>query len=255
MGALRVNQIIEQALHELGIATDGEPVQPEDLALGLVRFNLMIDSWRARRLMIYQTLRQEFNVVPNQRSFTIGPGGDWNTQRPLAIAAAGFVNTAVDPTQPLETPIRIYTDEEWASIGLKTLTSTIVWGLWFETEYTQTAPVGLARIFPYPILTNSGTIALYLPIAIEEVADDENGLATLILLPPGYRDAMIKYLATDMAAAYNITLDQVTMGKMLRAMKVIERANIKPMTLRIPSALTLAQGRRNGYNILTNQWK
>src|SRR6516164_7443050 len=143
----------------------------------------MADAWEADRLTIQPTLRKTFDLVANQASYTIGPGGNWDDYRPEWIAAAGFVNTYVDPTNPLETPVDVYTDEVWARIALKTLTSTIVWGIWYERTYS--APTGLGTVFVHPIITNIGKIALYYPVPMANITQDAAGLATSVLMPPG----------------------------------------------------------------------
>lgn len=250
MGALTVGQSISEALHELGVSALGEPDQPEYVAIGQTRVNWVLDAWKVDRLMIFQVLRQLYTLTPTTASYTIGPGATWEiATRPLAIVRAGFVNTAVNPSEPLETPIHVYTDEEWAAIGLKTLTSTIVWGIWYETSWKLTAPVGSGKIFVYPILTSTAQIALYLPVAMDEVADDENGLAVVMYMPPGYRRAFVTSMAMEMADAMRIEPKPSLVAKWKLAMKTVKKSNIKPMILRLPIGLM----RRRNYNILTNQ--
>lgn len=255
MGALTQGQIIEQSLKELGVGAAGEPIDPEDYAIGQLRFNMMVDDFKAERLMIYEVLRNEFNVTTNTASFSIGPGGDWDVPtRPLAIVRAGFINTFVSTDEPLETPIHIYTDEEWAAINLKNLTSTIAWGLWYETSYKQTAPIGTGRIFLYPILTQANKVALYLPQAIDELPDNETGLATTVYVPPGYRRAFMNSLAIDLADAFGIEPKASLVTKWKLSMKRVKRSNSKAATLRLPRMLTrMSHHGRGGYNILTNQ--
>lgn len=264
MSALTVQQIIIEGLRELEIAAAGEPVEPEDLQTGLLRFNMFLDTWKAQRLMIFKVLRELYTVSANVTSYTIGPGATWNTPTmPLAIVRAGFVNTAVNPSNPLETPIRVYTDEEWARIGQKTMTSTIVWGVWYRTDFTTngaTPPSGTGTIFVFPICTTSGQVALYLPVAIDEVDDSEgheaDALATTIIVPPGYRKAMVTTMAMEMADVFGVTPSANLTKKWNSAMKVVKRANSKAATLALPAALLRrARGTAagSGYNILTNQ--
>lgn len=253
MGAMTVRQILVAAFNELGVGAAGEPIESQDLADGQVRFNMMIDAFKAERIMIYQTLRLLFPLIANKAEYTIGPGGDFDVPtQPVGIVRAGFINTNVNPQEPLETPVHIYTDEEWAAVALKNLTSTIVYSLWYRTNYTQTAPIGLGTMFPYPVLTNNGTLALYLPQAIEEVADDDSGLATMIYVPPGYRRAFVAYMAVECADMFEMTPSASLVGKLARAMKTVRRVNSKAMILRLPKGLLDRAGRR-GYNILTNQ--
>jgi len=128
---MTAQDIIIGALNELQVAAAGEPIDSEDLYLGLSFFNTFIDALKALRLGVFKTIRSTFTISANTESFNLGPGATWDTgtgtTRPEVIVRAGFVNTTSNPTEPLETPIHVYTDEEWAAIGLKTLTSTIGW--------------------------------------------------------------------------------------------------------------------------------
>ena len=258
MGALTVEQLIIRGLQDIGIAAAGEPVQPEDLALGQQCFNMIVDDFKTDRLMIYQVLRNLYPLTAGTAKYSIGPGGDWpvNTA-PVAIVRAGCVQSTVNPVEPLETPVHVYTDEEWARVGLKNLTSTINWGLWYETSYSQGplpgTPIGCGNVYPYPIDMNSADqMALYLPVPIDEVKDDETGLATTIYVPPGYRRVFATCLSMDMCNAFEMDPKPSLTAKWNRAMKMVKRMNIKPMVMRLPRGLTRRM-RGSGYNILTNQ--
>ena len=268
MGALTLEQLSIAACKELGIGAAGEPIQSEDLLDVAYKFNLVVDTWKAQRLMIYQTLRLTFTITPNTPSVTIGPGGVFGTSlegvvlntQPQAIVRAGFVNTYVNPQQPLETPIHVYSDEEWASIGLKSLTSTIQWGVWYETTYGASAnnaasfATGCGTLWFFPILTTGGTIALYLPVAIDEVAEPlEENLAQTIYCPPGYRKALIMSMAMEAADIFDMVPSANLIRKFNSAMKVVKRSNSKMAVLRIPQALSRRGLKGGGFNILTNQ--
>lgn len=73
---------------------------------GLRRLNNMISSWANMPLTFPAILREVFPIVANQSTYTIGPGGDFDTVRPQEINGAaillnaspqGFAITAVAP--------------------------------------------------------------------------------------------------------------------------------------------------------------
>lgn len=247
-------QIIERALRDLGIGAAGEPLESEDIMTGLYCFNDLIDTLKSYNLTIWRTARELFNMVGGQASYTIGPGGDWDTQRPTNsdLFKAGFVNTYVNPTQPLETPVHIYSDEEWRSISLKTMTNTMAWGIWLDSDMNAGSTPGLANIFVYPILDVTGQMALYLRKALEEVAEDETGLSEQILVPPGYRRMLSTNLALECADEFGVTPSANLVQRAQRSMDFVTRSNAKKSTLKIPPGVNVSSNRRN-YNILTNQ--
>ena len=249
MSAKTVEQIITDALRDISVAAAGEPVDPEDLSLGQTRLNDVIDEFKADRGLIYQVIRETYAVSANVASYSIGPGAAWQTAtRPTAIVAAGFINTAV--TKPFEIPVRVYTDNEWVNVRVKSATSTVVKGVWLETSFKQTAPIGSATIYVSPVCTIAAQLALYLPTAFDEIAEDENGLATVLYVPPAYRKAFRTSLSVDLCDAFEVDLKQSLVSKWNRSMKKIRRANSKPMILSLPGALT-RRGKK--YNIMSNE--
>lgn len=237
-------QLIEMSLRELGIGVAGEPIQPEDIQYGMLKINDFIDTMKTYRLLIHELLRQEKSVAANAVSYTVGVGGDIDIQRPEQILKAGFVNTSVNPTEPLETEIKMLSDEEWAGITLKSLTSTISWGAWYQRS------MPLARLYLYPRISVANKVALYVPTAIEEFVEDENGLAVVVILPPGYRRMIVTNLALEEADAFSITPSPNLVRRAAIALDFVTRSNATSMTLRLPAGLTR---RGRGYNILTNQ--
>lgn len=249
---MTVKDVITHVLRELNVIDYNETAEGPNAFFVLSKLVLMADLWQADRLTIQANRRKVFDLVANQASYTIGDGGDFDDYRPEFIADAGFINTYVNPTQPLETPVTIYTDEEWARIALKTLTSTIVWGMWYEKTFDDaTVGLGLGTIFVHPIITNIGKLALYYPIPWANVTINTAGLNTTLTLPPGYLNAIVYNLALECAAGFEKVPSADIVKKAATALTIVKRANIEPMIASIPKRL-LRRVRR-GYNILTNE--
>lgn len=238
-------KIILMAFGEIGIGGAGDPLQSEDLMTGLEKLNDFFDAMKAYRLDVWEMRRDLWDLSANTQDYTIGPTGTWTGQRPMQILRAGFVNTYVNPTLPLETPVQILTDEQWASINLKTLTSTIVGQIWYQTKM----PDAIVHVFP--IITTTGKLALYVPVPIDEVSEDAAGLQTTIVCPPGYRKMFRTNLAIELAPDYGVTPSNELKLTAMNALKRAERANATPMTLSLPPGLA-GRFHRKGFNILTN---
>ena len=238
-------QIIERALRDLGVGAAGEPIEPEDMMTGLYCFNDFVDTLKSYNLTIWRTKRATFPMTGSTASYTIGPGGTWDTQRPTGIFKAGFLSAA-SPT--LETPVHVYSDEEWVFISLKTMTNTMTWGIWYD----KTMTLGRGTIYVYPILNVTGTIVLYLKEALEEVAEDETGLEEIIYVPPGYRRMLSSNLALECADEFGITPSANLVQRAQRSMDFVTRSNATKSTLKLPAGVNVSRSRRN-YNILTNQ--
>lgn len=244
-----VKDIITHVLREINVIDYNETASGPNAYFVLSRLVLLADAWQADRMTIQATERKVFDLVANQASYTWGVGGNWNAYAPERVAAAGFINTFVNPTNPLETPVDIYPDEIWARIALKTLTSTIVWGIWIERTYSNTT--SLRTVFVHPIITNIGKMALYYPIPWNNVTIDDAGLNTTLVLPPGYFQAIIDNLVVNSADAFEKIPTALQIEKAKNSLRVIKRSNVLPAIARLPKRLMRRV--RRGYNILVNQ--
>ena len=216
--------------------------------LGLNMFNEMTDQWQGFRVLVFQTLRSVYTFTGNKASYSIGVGSpDWNGFRPQDIERAGFINTTITP-QPTEYPIRIYTDEEWASVGLKTLTDSQVFGIWYQ----KSMPYG--TIFPWPICSSSGMqIALYVPTPIlAPVTNDATGLNTDISTPPGGTKAIRLNLALAMSPSLEKEPSPTLIAQAALALDNYAKSFYAQSKLGMPAGIR-AQRRRRGYNIITNE--
>lgn len=68
--------------------------------------------------MIFNVARNVYPLVSGQQAYTIGPGGNFNPPRPIWIQDAGIISTT-SALQPLELPMAILSDDEWAGLSIK----------------------------------------------------------------------------------------------------------------------------------------
>src|SRR5437762_2811451 len=88
--------LITDAFEELNVFMPGEAIPAVDGQKGLRILNAMIGQWAQERLTIPAVIRETFDLMANQASYTIGDGGDFDTVRPQsqdAIAGASLIIT------------------------------------------------------------------------------------------------------------------------------------------------------------------
>jgi hypothetical protein len=233
--------LINAALKTIGVLAAGETASPEDAADALLRLNEMIDAWGTQRLTIYELKRTTKTLTASTASYTIGTGGSINIVRPVWIESAGLIiDTAA--TIPVEIPIRVLTDDEWSGIVLKTLTSPLAQGIYYDHGWVS----GLATISVYPIPTVSTTqLVLYCPTAVLGMA-----LATSYAFPPGYAKLLRYGLANELMefGVPNDVQDRVAV-KYAEAMADVKRANHRTMEMSLPAGLG---GQRGVYDIFSD---
>lgn len=157
------------------------------MSLGFRTLNILTDAWGTERLTIPYIKRTTATLTANQTSFTVGTSGDINIVRPVFITNIGYVDTSQDPD--LEIPLRMITDDEYASINFKSLTATLPALAYYNPTYASLQ----GTLYPWPIPTSTTLLwALYHPVAVPEFT----ATTQTLIVPPGY----YRFLATNLAA-------------------------------------------------------
>ena len=214
--------IVESALKEIGVLAAGETMSAEDGSDGLDALNMRLDQFNAERLAPFITTRTTFTVVSGDGSYTVGTGADVNIVRPnlQEVSEVRFQDTSVSPT--LEYPLLQLTENDYARLPQKTLTSTQPTSFY----YSPTLPNGTLIFWPVP---TSATLqgVMYVLAALSEAA----ALTTTVSLPPGYRRMLIKQLAVDLASSYGREVAPQLMMEADDALRTVKASNQRPSDL------------------------
>lgn len=191
-----------------------------------------METWRLERLMIYA--RDEVTkVLTGASSYSIGPSGDINTTRPVALERAGQRVAGTSPT--LEYQLDTLTDAEYASLGLKGLTSSVARWIYYDRGY----PTGTIRT--YPVLAAGDTLVLYVLHPLTAFAS----LDTTIALPPGFELALQTNLSIELSSSYrDCQITPALAAQAANSKALIKVNNSQAHLLQLPANLPLGQGRR-----------
>jgi hypothetical protein len=250
MAATTAAAIIRGAFETIGVLGEGQTLDSAKGADGLRRLNLMVRSWSLQNLTIPVTVREVFDLVTDKGGpddpYTIGPGGDFDTDRPPtqnALAGAGLILTSSDPA--VEVPRAIYTDTMWEAIQIKDLSSGgdgIPTGIYYNPTYAG----GLGAIYMWPVPSDDvNDIALYLRKPLAVFADQ----TTSVDVPDGSEEALEYNLALRLCAPYSVPVDPDVKAFARTSLAILKRSNYHLLDLTIDPALT--GDRRYGYNIQT----
>lgn len=229
----KVRDLLTGSLRLFGAVAEGETPSAAALNGALFAVNEMLDSWSLNNLMIHQKVREEFDLVPSQASYTMGAAGNFNTTRPVEIESAAYLRDSV------ETPVEVLTFEQWTELSMKQLTGTVPSHIFVQ----ETAP--LITILPWPIPTEANKLVLYSTKVITALTLD----TLLSTLAPGYRMALRFNGAIAIASEYGKAVSLEVERNATRSLAAIQIRNSKPRFLKVDSALT--QGR--GANIFTGK--
>lgn len=238
------NDFIKRALQLIGVVDPTETPSAEDAELGLDVLNQWIDGLGTERQSIYYVARTVKTLASSTATYTIGTGGSINIARPLWIQNAGLIINTSDPV-PVEIPIRVLTDDEWAQVAQKSLTSNLLLGIYYDHNWS--AGLGLISVWPIP---NVGTtqLVLYTPTALTEFAN----LSTDYTFPPGYRTAILWNLANELAPFYpSAKPDPRIAQKAADKLAWLKRSNFRPSEVYIDSSVTAG---RRGSTVTNSQF-
>lgn len=193
-------ELIDSALRSIGVLAAGEEAKPDELSDAIQYCKAMLDSWSNDSLMVPAYTREEFTLT-SARSYTIGPGGDFDTVRPLHLR-----NMRVRDQGGLETVVTISSLEQWASEPLKDSERYAPSYAYYENTY----PLGTIQLSSFT--TPGDKLLLISAKPIEELP----ALTGDVTYPPGYDRAIRLGLAIELAPEYGKEVGAVT-GSLYRA--------------------------------------
>lgn len=185
--------VISSALRLIGVLGAGETPDAIDANDSLRVMNDMVDSWNAERLMIFNIQRILFSLTPGQQTYTCGTGGDFDIVRPSQIDGMGIISLN-NPSQPLELPMEMMNLQDWQTLPVKNITSTLPLYVYDDGAFP------FRNLSFWVIPTQAVQVAMYPWVALDAPAD----LTTVIAFPPGYAKAFRYNLAVDLAAEFPV---------------------------------------------------
>lgn len=215
------------AMKDIGALAAGEDPSPDDLADVYKQGQLMFASWSNKSLMIAGRVHKSFAVttVGSAMSYTIGPGGVLNTDRPQAIHDARIAIESYDH------PVRLVNDKIWSGIEYK-----VSQAIPLNAYYNNTYPLGT-------LYFDSGTEpSQIIKLITEDPLAELPALSSDIEYPPGYEFVLYTNLAVRIASMFELKASQQTQNDAVLSMRDLRKANYKPVSSRTDKAL-----RRGGY--------
>ena len=214
--------IVNAALRKIAVLGQGSSLSNQELQDGLSALNMMVASWSVEGNLVFTQQFETFSIVSGQKTFTIGTGGDFDTDRVLRISSAYVTQGTQDYL------LTRYNKDEYASIDDKN-TSSIPTIYYFDANYP------LANLTLYPVPVGVQTITLV----------DENALTgfatldTVFAMPAEYEEALIYNLAIRLAPEYEREALPSVVKIAAKSKKTVEsqnsRNNTSASTIQVPS--------------------
>jgi hypothetical protein len=151
------NAVIGAMFSDLGIFQPGDVVPAPDANGALVRLNTLISGLQLSPRAMPFIEREVFDVVAGQSTYTIGPGGDFDTIRPMALTGTSLLQPSTGATVGRNEIARaLITNDAYEAINLKDLQSAMWTNVFFNPTYAD----GLAsvRLWPVPNTTSNAFV-------------------------------------------------------------------------------------------------
>jgi hypothetical protein len=189
-----------------------------------LRVTLYVDSFSATAYYDTFVLRNAANII--------------NIPRPVFINHVNLLDTTQDPDH--ETPLDPLTDDGWAAIAQKDLTSMRP-SAWY---YNPTFPYGTLSLWPVP--TGAGLQGvIYVPTQVSTFTS----LETAVSLPPGYERMIVKNLALELLPSYGREPSPALVMQAAASMATVKRANHRLSDMSFDSGALIGNSRAGAWDI------
>ncbi len=236
MAAITARKIIEKALREIRVLGVGQPVNSEVETDAFLDLNNMLESWSLIPLRVFVETEETETLTSGTSRYTVGPGGDFDTNRPLAIMDDAFIRSGT-----IDYPCRVLTQDVYRAQAVKATSARPRF-----LTYTPEFPLGKMSFWPEP---NSSTDEVHYRARV--LLDSFATLTTEVNFAPGYERAIIKNLAIEIAASKGKSVTVELLGVAGAALKAIEGQNAAPVEPTRLGDLTRLTGVRSHGNILS----
>lgn len=245
--ALTWSDLIRNALMRVNVLQSGEDLSAADAADGFIQLQMWVDYLATQRLTIPYILRTTFTITSTKGTlaspYTVGTGGDVSVTKPTSIEFVRFQDTNISPT--LEYRMDPLTDDAWASIPQKNLTSALPRYYYYNPTY-QNGVTNYGSLYFWPVPTQ--TLLQGVLYAPSQVPTPVN-LTDSIVLPAGYQWFIQENLALIYAATFreNLPVDPAITKSAADSMKWIKSLNVRMSDMALDRAILPRQPGR--YNI------
>ena len=224
-------QMITRSMRLVGAIGKGEAPDDDEAADGLTSLNSMLPSWSIERLYAYYVVEESFPLT-SATSYTMGPGGDFDTVRPTRIEDANFIRYG-SGSSAYDLHLQLLNFEAYASIIAKGITSNVGQYMYVDMQN----PLAVIKFVPIP--TGSGGV---LHIFSWKQLQTFSTLTDVLALPPGYERAIVFSLAEEIAGEYGLPVPP-----QVSAIALKSRANLK--RINAPSPVM-----RSEAGMMTRRW-
>ena len=237
-----IRELITGSLRLINVVQANEVPTADDMNISFEAFTGMLDNWSTEKLSIYSINYYDFSFTPNKQTYTLGPGGDWDIERPMELTSM-YVRYETNATGPVPTkvdiPMEKLTDEQYAAIAVKNVRAIFPTKFYDNGDY----PLRTITVWPIPSTTHTSQLWLWQPLPDPETIDDP------LLFPKGYERALRFALAMELAPEFGKEIPDQVRRIARQSKSVIKRLNSIPQIM--AGDIAIASNKIGLFNYIT----
>jgi hypothetical protein len=199
MPTVTARELAQDAYEMLNVSMVGEAMTAPLGAKALRYLNRLLSQWRQRRMFTPLTVRERFDMIADKggetNPYTIGTGGNFNTERPAnqnSIIAVNLVLTSPGAPNEVRVPLGAYTSDTYFANQIPGMASGQPTNYYYNPTYAD--GLGSFYLWPVPnVATNDIEILFLRPLALFADLDTEYDV------PDGADDALMYALMFRLA--------------------------------------------------------
>lgn len=185
------DEIILDAAEEIGIAVDGEALDPSFVGVASRVLNRMTKAWMGHGLQLWKRDEQSVTLVASTNTYTLGPTGSVaSSTRPLRI-----IELDRKDSNNITTGLTKMSLEEYDSLTNKSTNGTPV-----NYFYNPSLPDGTLKVWPTPDATVAAEFTL--EITYQSPIEDFDNNIDDADFPVEWLEALVYGLARRLASKY-----------------------------------------------------
>lgn len=144
---MNVQQLINAALTAIAEMSPGQVASVDESHNALGILNDIVSGWSLEHRRVYVIDNLQFPLTPGKPTYSLGPGGDFNSFRPVKIERANVVRYETTDQVGLVKPLELVNSLQWAQIAEKGMQAVQPLKLYNDSSY----PVVHLHLWPVPL--------------------------------------------------------------------------------------------------------
>ncbi len=206
---------IQDALEDLRVLLDGTAPNTNDITKGSRKLNFLLKKLAPMGLMLWLRDIILVPMVTNQFVYTIGPGGNVDTYRPLRALEGTFIRETCGVNAPIDIPMNLLSRLDYERMSNKSSVGTPN-SFYYDPQmapspfstYDPALSKGVLYIWVAP---SDATRTVYLEV--QRPVQDVTSANQLLDIPLEWYTALSKSLAAEMADSNEIPEARITRVK------------------------------------------